>query len=1071
MRRTFLLFICTLLMSTTMALWAQSVSGTLSGRVISASGSQIPNAAVTITNTATNSSQKVLTGPDGSFSISGLPPGTYRLDVEVSGYKHTSQRDIELTTSGPATLNITMEAGSVNEIVEVQAHAPVVQSNGGEVSISEGTRTVRELPVIDRNHQQLIGLESGITPPISVYDPIRDPERNRLFSTNGQEAWNNQFGMDGVVNQEPFRNTAIRVQPMETIQQTNISTASQTMEKGFQGGASVMNLTRGGTNGIHGSLFEFYSGNVLRTRPFYDTVSDSVPRFVHNQMGAAIGGSIVPDRTFFFGSYEGMFDNGRDALLTTVPTAAAIGGNFSGIPGLTLFNPNTGTSSGFGRTPFAGNMISPNQINRTWAAIARFIPAPNLPGAFNNYLAEVPYRNHSNKADARLDQRFGEHTSAFLRYGFTNDWALAGSPLGDVIGAGSRTRLIGQNAVIDLTHELTGSLLTDFRFGYNRYDQKLAPSADETALAGALGGNFNNNLMGINIAGLPAIGAPANYPEHPIDNTFNWVWTWSWRHGMHNVKWGTDIRRNRTDGFTDTLFGSMFGPNGTAYFGPGATLSATGPALGQNTAFYNAFGSFLLGAPNQIGVNNYFVSPSIRQSQYSIWLGDSIQLGHHLSAELGVRYELYSPLEPAHSGGAAFYNPANNTFNFAGIGSTGMHFTSWDTDNVAPRVGLAFQATRKTVVRAGYSINYFQTPYMLSGLMAPSFGFVSGVQGAFNTAQFAGSFGPTLSGTVNAPANLQNGASAANLTATVLPMNADTSYVQSFSAQVQQEFDKGLVLSLGYVGALGRHLSYIQELNAAMPGTGIAGLPFVAQFNRTGSTLAYNNGLTSNYNSLQVSLTKRFSEGLSFLASYAYSKALGYTSSNGLLLNSFDRRANYGPLDFDRQHVLTISHLWELPFGVHGNNFLASALGGWQLNGVFTWSTGVPLTVTADPLMCACPGNTVLASLNGPAYLNSGLQFLNPSAFFAPAAGQFGNLGRGGLRGPDDWNYNLSLFKTFRFMERYKAEIRGEAYNLTNTTHFASPVTNINSPGFGQTLSTLNGAFGRQINLGLRVTF
>jgi len=1054
-------FTCALFF-TALALFSQVVNGTLNGRVTSAQGTGVPNAAVTITNTGTNASQKVLTGPDGTFTVSNLPPGTYRMEVESAGFKRASEQNIELSATGPATINITLEAGNTNETVEIKAQAPAIQQNSAEVGAGLGTRTVRELPVVDRNWQQLAGLLSGITPPTPVLPYAIDPPRNRYFSTNGQEAWNNQYDMDGLWNTEPFRNTAIRVQPVESVEQMNIATANQTMEKGFAGGANVMNITRGGTNGWHGSLWEFWSGDVLRTRDFLDT-SNANPRYVHNQFGASAGGAIVPDKTFIFGSYEGLYDNGDNFTLSTVPTPAAVGGNFSAIPGLTLYNPATGTAAGAGRTPFSGGAIPSASINPTAAAIAAYLPAPNQPGLFDNYATNTPFRNHSNRADARIDQRFSDRTSMFLRYGFTNDGAYTSSPLGNIIGSGTRDRLLADNAAIDVTHQVTDNLLTDLRFGYNRYDQKLGALGNASAITGGA------PLIGINITGLPLIGTPAYLPEHAVDNNFNWVWDWGWRHGMHNIKFGTDIRRIRSDGFTDSALGSLFGPAGTAYFGPGATL-ASGTGLSTYGAFYNAFASFLLGAPTQVGVTNYYVAPSIRQSEYSAWLGDTIQIFRRVTLDLGARYEVYSPLEPGNTGGAAFFNASDNTFNFAGIGGTGMHTSRYQLTNLAPRVGMAFRATSRTVFRAGYAINYFQSPYMLSGFMAPVYGSVAGVQGTYATAQFPGTFGPTVTGTA-APSSLQNGAAAGNLPASVIPANLPTPYVQTFNAQIQQEFNRGMVLSLGYVGALDRHLSYSTELNAALPGMGVTGLPYYAM-GRTASTLLYDNGLTSNYNSMQVSLTKRFSEGLSFLGSYTWSKALGYTGSNGLLLNPTDIRANYGPLDYDRRQVLTLSHLWELPFGRHGNHVLASVIGGWQLNGIFTWTTGTPLTITADPLMCACPGNTVLASISGsPYFSNNGLSFLNPASFGSPAAGQFGNLGRGALRGPNDWNYDLSLFKNFRFMDRYKIEIRGEAYNLTNSTHFASPITNINSPGFGQTLSTVNGSYGRQINLGLRVTF
>jgi hypothetical protein len=538
---------------------------------------------------------------------------------------------------------------------------------------------------------------------------------------------------------------------------------------------------------------------------------------------------------------------------------------------------------------------------------------------------------------------------------------------------------------------------------------------------------------------------------------------------MHDVKWGVDIRRIRSDGWWESAW-NPFGANGAAFFGPGVTMSATGPGLSAAGAFPNAFASFLLGSPTQVGVSNFLTTPTIRQSQYGVWLGDTVNLASRVSLDLGVRYEIYSPLEPHRSGGAGFFNAATNTFNYAGVGDITMHSSLYDLDNVAPRIGMSFRATNKTVFRAGYSINYFQYPYILSGFMAPVYGAATGVQGGFAPAPFTGTFGPTVTSATPAPSTLQNGAAAGNLPATVVPRHLDTPYVQSFHAQLQQEFYWGTVLDVGYVGALDRHLLGIQELNAALPGAGVAGLPLLAT-GRTASTLGFDNGLNSNYNALQVDLNKRFAKGISMTASYTWSKALGYTTNEARILDPFNLRANYGPLDYDRQHNLSIGHVVELPFGRHGNSIVATLLAGWQWNGVFTWTTGTPLTFTADPISCACPGNTVFANANGSNSNGSGgASFFNAAAFSAPV-NSFGNLGRGAFRSPDAKTYNVSLFKNFHVHDRYNIQVRGEAYNLTNSTHFAAPVTNISSPDFGRSVATVNGAFGRQVNLALRVMF
>ena len=430
-------------------------------------------------------------------------------------------------------------------------------------------------------------------------------------------------------------------------------------------------------------------------------------------------------------------------------------------------------------------------------------------------------------------------------------------------------------------------------------------------------------------------------------------------------------------------------------------------------------------------------------------------------------------LEPRQTGGAAFFNPSTDTYNYAGIGGNNMYPGSYDLDNVAPRAGFAFRATSKTVIRGGYGINYFQMPYMYSGLYAPTYGTSSGVLGTYGTATLAAPFGATATNPIAAPSTpFVNGAAAGNLPTGFFSGHVDTPYVQTYNLQVQQEFYWGTVLTVGYVGSLGRHLLGIEELNAAAAGAGVTGLPFYG-LGRTASTLFYDNGLTDNYNSLQTNLSKRFSHGLSFLASYTWSKALGYTSAANMLFNPTNLRADYGPLDYDRQHVFTLAHNFELPWGTHGSSLVKTVLGGWQLNGIFTWSTGTPLTITTDALQCACPGNTVFANVvpGANTIMQNGSAYLNPAAFTSPAAGSFGTLGRGAIFGPGYRNYDMSLFKNFHVHDKFNLQLRGEAYNLTNTPRFMNPVTNISSPDFGQTVTSINGAFGRQVNVAVRIMF
>jgi hypothetical protein len=399
---------------------------------------------------------------------------------------------------------------------------------------------------------------------------------------------------------------------------------------------------------------------------------------------------------------------------------------------------------------------------------------------------------------------------------------------------------------------------------------------------------------------------------------------------------------------------------------------------------------------------------------------------------------------------------------------------------------LAARINDKTVFRGGYALNYFQAPYMYSGYMPTQFGTALGTSGSFVAAPLATPFNGTFSPGVP-PTTLVNGMSADNLPVVTSPRQGDTPYVQNYSAQIQREFYWGTMLSVGYAGSTGRNLPFFQELNTSLPGSGLTALPFLG-LGRTASTMLLSNGLSDNYNSLQVSLVKRFSKGVSFIASYTWARALGYTDNNLFLPNSFNRSLDYGPLPWDRQSVLTISHVWELPFGQHSSSHLMSALiGGWQLNGVFTWATGTPLTVTTDPLACNCGNGTVFASLvpGVNPVLAQGTNYLNPAAFTTPAPGTFGNLGRGAFYGPSMRNYDFSLFKNFKIHDRYNFQLRGEAYNLTNTPRYITPNTNFGAAGFGQTLPSASfsaggsgeslptgvGFFNRQIDVALRVVF
>jgi hypothetical protein len=282
---------------------------------------------------------------------------------------------------------------------------------------------------------------------------------------------------------------------------------------------------------------------------------------------------------------------------------------------------------------------------------------------------------------------------------------------------------------------------------------------------------------------------------------------------------------------------------------------------------------------------------------------------------------------------------------------------------------------------------------------------------------------------------------------------------------IQGDMGNGFLLDIGYVGNRGRQLPY-EIAQTGLPGSGLTGQPG----NRTAALIQAGTGLNSNYNSLQVNLTKRFAAGLSFAGAYTYGKALDYGTS---LLDPFNRNNNYGPADWDRTHILSVSHDWRLPFKKTG--WVGRAVADWEITGILRWATGTPYTVTADPLACACLGASAVPAAFNPTITNgstnNGASSFDPGAFTSPAAGTFGNLSRNAFRGPDMFVYNAALFRNFAVRENIKLEFRGEAYNLTNTTNRMNPVSNFTTPGFGTSLGNIDRLAGRQFQVAARIVF
>ncbi|HYO82232.1 MAG TPA: TonB-dependent receptor, partial [Bryobacteraceae bacterium] len=818
----------------------QAVTATLIGTVSDSSGAVVPNASITVTETATNIPRKAATNEEGLYTIPFLPPGTYRVEAEAGGFKRISRDNVELRATVSTRIDLQLEPGQVSETVEVTAETPLLQTDRAEVSRSFSTKPVTELPLADRSFQSLVGLMPGVAPPSVDFTRAEDPQGTTFFRANGQGNSANNTQVDGVDNTNPTLGLTVYIPSAEVVQEVNITTSNYNAEFGRAGGAIINVVTRGGTNDLHGSLFEFHRNTAFRARNMFNVAPQRKPNFIRNDFGGTLGGPIVKNRTFFFGGYQGRTLRQSSTVITTVPVAAWRRGDFSGVPGLTLYDPASGTPAT--RQPFANNQIPANRINPIAQQLLPLIPMPSEPGLLNNLVVNTPFRYNGNGYDARVDHVFTESTRGFAKFNFTDYEVQQDAALGNVIGESTVSTPYTVTAILNLTHGFSPTLIAEFRGGYNRYYTNVN-GLDMTTVTNQSLGIRNPNpdaistdgMARINIAGgMQGIGTPVVYPLINADNLFNFINTWTKQQGRHSIKWGVDVHRNRADRFQPQGLG--FGPRGMFNFNPGTTALQGGPDLGQFGGFGNSFAAFLIGAPDQTSRTYMPITPTNRQTQFFLFAHDTFQVTPRLTLDLGLRWELYTPIRPRYAGGAANYDPETNSLLIAGYGENNLaNNVKTDWNNFAPRVGFSFRTTARSVLRGGYGISYYTgrfgfTGGTLSTQFPVLYNIQNGVEGDFVVDGGFDALPPVPD--IPLPANgIIN--PAPNQAFFTVPRDNPTSFVHSYNLTYQRELGWSTVWDVGYVGSLGRRIPFQQQLNAALPGAGAAGRPFTARFGRT----------------------------------------------------------------------------------------------------------------------------------------------------------------------------------------------------------------------------------------------
>jgi hypothetical protein len=589
----------------------------------------------------------------------------------------------------------------------------------------------------------------------------------------------------------------------------------------------------------------------------------------------------------------------------------------------------------------------------------------------------------------------------------------------------------------------------------------------------------------INIGGMSAIGPGTGSPIIEADNIFPLANTWTKSFNKHSIKWGGEFTRYRNDRFQPQ--GLNFGARGEFWFNPDTTQlnlgAAGGSALGAYGSFANSFASYMLGTPDQTSRTFMVVTPTVRQSRFAGFVQDSYKVTPRLTVDLGLWYEYYTAVTPRYPGGASNYGPSTNSLLVAGYGNVDMS-TNVDAKPTyfAPRLGAAYSVNPKTVIRAGYAISYWEERFgFTGGTLNTQYPVIYNVQnGTLNDFRIDGTFTsippvpllPIPSDGIISPAP--------NQAFYYMPKNFTLPSVYNYNFVVQRQLTGTMTIDAGYVGNVGRHLAYAQNLNVGRPGAGSNAQLYNILFGRTATTTIRAYGVNSDYNSLQVNLTKRYAHGFHITLAYALTKSLDVNSENGAFLDNWNFKRTYGPSTFDQHHMLTINHVYQLPLGkgqalLNRGGVLSAVLSHWQVSGVFRYFTGQPFTPTAPVTSCNCASvSSIYADIAGtPQYphgVGPGQPWVSPSAFVLPQSNTFGNTGRGVLRGPGLTNYDANIARKVSIRERVNMEFRLEANNAINTPHFANPGTLVGSATFGIiTASGYNG--NRLVQTALRITF
>jgi hypothetical protein len=1146
---------------------AQTVNGGFHGTVSDASGAILPAATVEVKDLAKGGTRQATTSDVGFYTITQLPPGHYSVVVSKTGFATARQADVELLVNQDAEVNFTLQVGAVSQTVDVTAAPPALQTTNATIGQVIGSKQVVELPLNGRQFTQLVLLTPGAAPKESGQQSaftIPIGGGGVSASVNGNRGQENNFTLDGVLNNAIFTNVWAISPPPDAIQEFNVQSQITDAQFSISSGANVNVVTKSGSNQFHGAVWEFLRNDKLDAANFFDNFfGRKKPAFRQNQYGVQAGGPLViphlydgrDKRTYVSGYWEGFRSTKGFTVQNNVPSAAELNGDFSDLlipnsqfpnagkpvdnqgnplpkDGLgrqllngQIFNPYSTrqVNGSLVRDPFPGNVIPPTQLNQqALTYLKAFYPLPNLnvaPNVFPNFAAASSQVIKSDQFGVRIDHTFANNDTLYGNFYFAQPKETFPTSL--LTGANvsnNKARVVA----VGYTHLFSPTLLGSFHYGYNYTNYGSTNTPGGEALLNATGQAalepVRNGIPIVpQISLSPRLGGTGQFaiPLGPI-RSHQFSGDIQKIRGSHTLSAGAMLYHIHSfdDGWGQA---TGFDPVPTsATYGTNLNASNTGDGLA----------SMLLNLPSNLFgfVGATFADDKTNWQGY--YLQDKWQASKKLTLQIGIRYDYVPPAHyknnqtsdwnpecpvpatrPLPNSPQAialenacflipvpFPTPPTSTLPNGQIVSN----PSWPFPNVRqtyfdpkyngwqPRFGFAYSANPKTVVRGAFTVFTDHNNTLVQESQDPriAWPFGAGI-----------SFGGLNSGVVNCEApnlNLnQTCWSNPPEAAQFLPPVSYTPafafgatprlkipYNMEYNLSAEREFTPSLTGTVSYVGSGSRHLFIQPMYNAPLPnlmGPGPVAprtpFPFFGQF-----PWDTNSGVAS-YNSLQVKVQKRFSEGLTFLGSYTWSKCLSIQDEgqSGSIQNPYDWSADKGPCDFNIPHIFVFSYAYQIPYG-KGMHWGGSAsgvenaiLGGWQISGITSLESGLPFTATAgatDVANIHPSSETERANVTGAPLRPSGFKqtvqtWYNPAAFATPAPYTFGNVGRNTLRGPKLNNFDFALLKNFRLTESKSVQFRSEFFNIANNVNLAPPGGGA-SGGFstlgGESRTAVNGA-------------